>query len=396
MRSLGPALGVLALAAMAFALGNHLAARDPRSPGERARAALADPDPIARTTALVPILRNLGTSELDEVEQAYRAAFVAGGPGEPAIALLCEAWAALDPAGGMDRISRWPETARLPAQRSLLRAWARRNPNAALEWAAGIRDDGTAAEAVFAGWAESADPKMWDFVAKMEPSMDRESASIALMQSLVAREGFEGLLARVGALPDDGPHGFKAAAIGTATGLVAEDDPLRALAFADRFAASPYGDGLLRRVAVRWVVRDGRAAMENLIARPASPDRDYALRWAYIGWLRRDHAAALAWMPESAARDPHYTPLVDVYAVALAKNDPDHPGDAVRRAMRWAEGTPDAGKRHETFVSLGVIWLYYEPDAASAWLVQNGLDAEVRNEAARAAAKSQGGPSLAR
>ena len=30
-----------------------------------------------------------------------------------------------------------------------------------------------------------------------------------------------------------------------------------------------------------------------------------------------------------------------------------------------------------------MIWLYYEPDTASAWLAENGLEAEVRAEAAR-------------
>ena len=29
-------------------------------------------------------------------------------------------------------------------------------------------------------------------------------------------------------------------------------------------------------------------------------------------------------------------------------------------------------------VNLGVLWLYYEPDAASPWLIENGIDAEVR------------------
>jgi len=384
MRSLRPALGVLVLAVAAFAVGTHWPPRGPGgSPRERVRTALSDPDPIARAAALVPVLRDLETSELGEVEAAYRATFPGGGPGDLAIALLCEAWAALDPAGALDRTSNWPPVERLTAQKALLRAWARRNPNAAMEWAAGIRDDGTAAEAVFAGWADSGDPKMWDHVAKMDPSMQRESASIAMMQWVVAHEGFEGLFARVEALPDNPPNGFKRAAIATATGLVADHDPARALAFADRQAAGPYGEGLLRRVAIRWVVRDGPAAMRTVLDRPASPDRDWALRETYITWLRRDHTAALEWMPESAASDLRFTPLVDIYAVALASSDPEHRGDAIRRAVRWTEPTPDTGKRHETFVLLGVIWLYHEPGAASAWLDRNGLGAEVRAEAAR-------------
>jgi hypothetical protein len=345
------------------------------------RAALADTDPIARAAALVAVLRDLEPSELDEVEQAYRASFV-GGPQETSIVLLSEAWGAFDPAGALDRTSTWPEVARLAARKAVLRAWGRRNPNAAMEWAEGIDDDGTAVETVFAGWAESGDPAMWDHVAKMEPSMQRESASIAIMQRVIAQDGFDGLFARVEALPDE-PPSFKRSAIATATGLVADHDPARAIVFADRYAGTPNGRGLLRRVAVRWVRQDGQAAMQYLLDRPASTDRDWALRQTYITWLRRSRQAALDWMPESAAADPRFTPIVDIYAVAIAKGDPEHPGDAVQRAIRWVEPTPDPAKRRESLVLLGVIWLYYEPEAASVWLAANGLEADVRAETSR-------------
>ena len=42
---------------------------------------------------------------------ASRSVFADGGPGEPAITLLCEAWAALDPVGALDRTSTWPAAA---------------------------------------------------------------------------------------------------------------------------------------------------------------------------------------------------------------------------------------------------------------------------------------------
>ncbi|HXK22776.1 MAG TPA: hypothetical protein VMS55_08900 [Myxococcota bacterium] len=384
LRSRGMALGVVALAAAAFAFGRHEAHRGPSGPlDEIVRSALSDPDPIARAATLVPVLRQLDATQIGEVERVYEASFAGGGPGSTAIALLCEAWAALDPQGALDQTSTWPRQERRAAREALLRGWARRNRNAAIEFASGIHDDGAALRAVFTGWAETDDPAMWTDVAKMKPSMGRESASIAMMQRLLAREGYDGLFARVQTLPDDGPNGFKTAAIGTATALVATFDPTRAMAFADQQASTPNGGILLRRVAIRWVAQDGPAAMQNLVDRPASPDRDFALRETYRRWLRAERAAALGWMPESAPTDARYTPLLDLYAVALARSDPQHRGDAIRRAIRWAERTADADKRRDTFVQLGVMWLYEEPDAASAWLAQNGLEEAVRQEAAR-------------
>jgi hypothetical protein len=305
-----------------------------------------------------------------------------GGPSSTALVLLSEPWAELDPTGALDRISTWPAAVRSAAQNPLLRAWARRNRTAALQWVAGIPDSGALLEVVFDGWADAGDPAMWDHVAAIPPP-ERDVATKAMMQAVVAREGFDGLLARVDALPDDpAPGGFKKAAISTATVLVADHDPARAAAFADRYVGGPYEKGLLSLVAIRWVVRDGRTAVENLFDRPASEERNAALREAYLTWLRREHASALAWVPESEAKDPRFAALVDLYAVALANNDPEHRSDAIRSGIRWAEGIPDAAMRHETLLRLGVMWLYFEPDTATPWLVQNGLEAEARERMA--------------
>jgi hypothetical protein len=332
---------------------------------------------------LVPVLLDLDARQLDEVEAAYRATFTGGGPGDTAIVLLSEAWAALDPVNALDRISAWPPNVRLPAQKAVLRAWARRNAGPAIQWAERIRDDGSAVEAALLGWAESGDAGLWNYIAQMPVSLTQQSILIETMKWVVAREGFEGLFAHVEALPDDAPKAFKETAIGTATALVANFTPTVALSFAERHSADPNGVGLLRRVAVRWVEQDAPAAMQYLLDRPASPARDWAFQEAYRRWLRLDRAAALAWVSESAASDQRFAPIADVHAVALANADPEHRGDAIRRAIGWAEQIADPGERHEALVKLGVMWLHYEPDAATEWLARNGLEAEVRAEVAR-------------
>jgi hypothetical protein len=353
------------------------------SPAARVRSALGEPDALARAAALVPALRDLREQDLEEVVSSYEASFGAGGGAGTSIQLLCEAWAHLDPVGALDRMHGWPAERRSEAIPALLRAWARREPEAARQWAEDVVDGGEAMRAVLSGWAESGDPEMWDFVMELRPGMDRESASILLMQQVVARGGFDALLARVEALPDDAPRGFKLAAYRTATGLVADHDPRLALAFVDRHRSGPYHKGLLRRVAVRWVRHDAPRAMKELLDRPAGTERDWALREAYRRWLRADRDAALAWMPDAAARDRRFVPLCDVYALALAQSDPQRRGRSMARAARFAEAIADEEKRRETSVKLGVVWLHHEPDAAVAWLEAQGLEAEVRAETAR-------------
>src|SRR5262245_48809111 len=328
-RRVGLAIGSLALAVAAFALGTRVATRGwpdlalGERPGSRVRAALGELDPLARTAALVPVLRGLRPEDLDEVVAAYEATLRGVGPGGAAIELLCEAWAALDPRGALERIGRWPAERRSEGVRACLRSWARREPRAAYEWtASGVEPE--ARQAVFSGWAESGDPAMWDFVARMTPSMDREIASNVLMMWVMARGGVDDLLARVEALPDDAPGRFKLAAFRTATGLAAYLDPELALAFVDRHAGGPYDKGLLKRLAVRQLPRDGPGTMQMLLDRPAGTERDWALRETYRRWLVTDREAALSWMPEAAASDPRFLPLCDIYAVALAQIDPEH------------------------------------------------------------------------
>jgi hypothetical protein len=223
---------------------------------------------------------------------------------------------------------------------------------------------------------------MWDFVAKMTPGLERELASTALMEWVVTRGGTEALLARVESLPDDAPGRFKLAAFRTAAGLAAHRDPELALAFIDRHAEGPYSRNLLKRFAVRRVKDDGPGTMQMLLDRPAGRERQRALRETYRRWLGFDRQAALAWMPETAAADPRFIPLCDIYAVALAQSDREHRGQSMARAAQWSEGIADSATQHKTRVELGVIWLSYEPEAASAWLEERGIEAEVRRVSA--------------
>ena len=323
-------------------LGTQLGHSRPGGPpGERVRAALADPDPIARAAALVPVLRDLEISELGDVEQAYRDSFAGTGPRDTAIALLSEAWAALDPAGALERTSSWSPAARVAAQKALLRAWARRNRNAAMEWIAGIRDDGSLSEAVFGGWAESGDPAMWqrrrrdDAGHGARVGVDRDDA-----MGSVAR-GIRGACSRAWRrCPTTHPTASSRPRSAPRRRSSRITIPSALWGSPIEQAEGPYGSGLLQRIANHWVVHDGPAAMQDLLDRPVSKDRDAALREAYITWLRRNHAAAMAWMPESAPLDVRFTPLVDIYAVAIANNDPEHRSDAIRRAIRVGGANP--------------------------------------------------------
>jgi hypothetical protein len=76
-----------------------------------------------------------------------------------------------------------------------------------------------------------------------------------------------------------------------------------------------------------------------------SPDsgRDAAFSVAFLGWLRLDREAALAWA--SAQPDATLAPARELYAKAVAETDPE-------RGTQIAEGIADPETRREVLLEI--------------------------------------------
>ena len=118
------------------------------------------PDPILRMERLAALLGNLDSSYLEQVQEAY--ASVLFELGDPEVVLFCEWWARFDPESAFKWTrSNWE--ANLPSvAASVVRAWARTDPQAAYR-AAGPLDSqdrpfAPYVVALIAGWAESGKP----------------------------------------------------------------------------------------------------------------------------------------------------------------------------------------------------------------------------------------------
>jgi len=379
------AAAALAIAVGFYSLGARLGDSTSREDAlsERVRAALDEPDAIARSAELANALKDLRKDELAEIVATYEQRLELVPPRRSSIELLGEAWASLDPEGAIDQINDWPEAPRRIGLSSVARSWARRAPMAAFVWADSLvlEDRAVAIDAVFRGWAETDDSEVWDSLATLTPGFDRESATNIVMKSVVQNHGFDELFERVDAIESDfapgSPRDFKLSALRTAVGLCAYYDPHKALAYVRRYAGSPYDNGLLRRLAIYWAVNDGPRAMQALLALPGEPQRDKALRDGYMKWLRTDGKAALGWMPAEAANDERYAPLIDLYAMALAQSKAADPVDPIRQALVWADRIGDPKRRRDASVLIGGLWLRHEPDAAGAWIEARGIGKHV-------------------
>ncbi len=386
------ALLVLAIALIfgAYALGRQIGtpAKVAAKPAaERVHAALDEPDAIARILQLVAGLRDADEAEFAAIVDLFEERVELAPPTRAEIELLGEAWARRDPRSAIDRVADWPAAQRRFVLSAIGRAWAREAPNAALIWADSlVLDDRTAMlDAVFHGWAETGERDVWKALGAMDQGVDRESGTNVVMKWKIQNGGFDALFDEVDALETrfepGSPRDFKLSALRSAVGLCAFYDPEKALAFAHRYAGTPYDNGLLRRVAIFWVVNDGPRAMAAILALPESAQRNKAARDGYTKWLRTDGPAAIAWMPDEAKRDERYASITDIYAVSLARaRSSGEPADAIRKAVAWAEQIENPARRKKTLVLLGAMWSKQEPDVAWAWAAEQGILSEVEDE----------------
>jgi hypothetical protein len=319
-------------------------------------------DPLERNRAFLAYLDQLDPADMQDAVERFRALGLTDArAGE--YAMLLTAWAKADPVAAMDYAKE--KTRGTFATRTLLAAWAGNDPDAALRWAE-ANFTGTGANPYLAGIIQgiaATDPaRATQLLAGMPFSEERGEALNALLPFIVAQGG-DATRAWVDAIRDEQLRDGAIARVveqlaekepqATADWLLAHpgqaslrqlDDTLAAWMDQDKTAALSYYDALpageartsaLRGIVNTMALENPREAARFMDSHPAdttdqvvqqfvwhSSQEDPALAASYIakignpreqenlynrmltGWLRRDPAAATAWiqsnpLPES-------------------------------------------------------------------------------------------------
>jgi hypothetical protein len=388
----GSRLAAIALLALgAGVAAGYLLGRRPDGPPPRAQiaptqsglagevqAALTLQDRIQGVHALSGILARSGPESLSEIRAGFESVFL--DVAEIEIVLLAEWWAAFDPEAAF----RWTQSTRVANQtlviRSVVRAWARRDPLAAREALGRILDPVTrraCLDALVSGWEDSGQPGLLEYLHELPPSIEQLRALAAVARRKVLRDGVDGAFRWAEALPedrDDEPGRFKLQLFRRVASAAASVDLERAAAWAMQHADGPNGDGLLGRVGNTWAMRDGTGAMAWLASLPESAPRERGIEDTYRAWLDWDTPAALAWMRErAAAPEPWLDPALTLFSVAVARED-------YAEALAAAERIRDPQRRDGAVITIGRMWRGSDPAAADAWLERSGLDPELRRQ----------------
>jgi hypothetical protein len=339
--------------------------------------ALSIDDALARAALLAALLEGLGPDAVSEVKIAWERN-AENGRGDPGaeLLLIVEWLARHDPEGAYAWLRVRGRQHSTLVLRGLIRAWAARDPAAAREVISKRttrRDSSLLTSALVEGWLESGLPGLEEYLIEMAPSNERQLGIAALARRLVLRDGIDAALRWVEALPDEAPGRFKLQAYRRVASAVADIDPQRAARWAEKQLAGDFGDGLPRRVGVRWSGQDGEAAMTWLASLPAVDHLPFAVEATYREWLRHDREGALRWLRE-VEPNPTFEPAISLYALVTVPDDP-------QTALEWAQRLQDEELRHLTLEKLARAWLANDPEAARAWIEASELPEAARKRA---------------
>jgi hypothetical protein len=380
------AIGLLATAAMAFALGRLTApGAAPERPNDLAGAiqtSLGEGDALARLARSATLLEGLGPEELPDVLVVYERMIPSIDDWD--VGAFFAAWARFDPAAALDHALTWPRRNMLAQRRigvrAVLAGWAYADPAAARAAAekvatdhAPLRDD--VWSGLVAGWVRSGRDieGLGAFLVALRPRNHRDKAAAVAARELVRAGGADAALGFADTILHDASQEetFKRVVFEATVHAAAAFDPARTGAWFLEHAQAEYALEGPVMIGRRWGRVDGAAALELLSSLPAGERRDAGVREAYLAWATADWESAKAWLESTELGDLH-DPALEVHAQQLLAWEP-------AQALGWCERIRDETRRGRCVVSGASRWYAKDAVAAESWLQTSALDEEARS-----------------
>lgn len=352
-------------------------------------------DPAHRAVALARFFEATDHSEAPELRELLMDPEADVIVDEIVESLFARWWAEHDPVAAFHAAvnPRWGD--RHPWMREVIRVWTRREPIeaavAVLEIPSGpARGRVEAARMAVDEWLaleRMPDPRPILTVIKHLEPIARGGALQHLVETMVEKEGIDATLEFVRNVPPD-PDGLVGGSVQheilARTGIVLlEHDPDRAVDWAREQADGPNGIGVQKHLAYYWGIRDGAAAMEWAMTLPKESVRNAVLKRAWVSFGRKHPDEARAWLhaqrPSEVLRH-----IYRRHIRTIAEEDPE-------KALELAERAESEALRQEMRAAAGRGWMKSDPEAATAWLAEAGLPAELEQQVRAAGGQATGG-----
>lgn len=329
-----------------------------------------DDDGVCRGARIATALTHLELEDMPYVEEFVRREAVL--LDDAALAQVLRWWAQRRPESALDLALEVRRDRRGLAIGAVLEQWAEDAPEAAAARLPALGNERALshARAVAKGWEASKKPGLDAFLSELPVGTIRQGTLALVLTRMTRRDGAAAATRWVEALPDDLPDQFKLQAHRRAASAVAGLDVDYARTWADSVHDSEFGRGVKRIVATFWVIDDPEAAMAWLAEIADAEQRDPAVQEAYRALSGRDPAAAMAWF-EAHSYEPWMEPALGLYVVNLSRTDP-------QAALRRLSEIEDESRRKLSTISVLRRWRATDPAAADAWMDQHSVSDEIR------------------
>lgn len=343
------------------------------------RDAVMVPDPMARAARLATLLPTLGAESAPLAAAVIHARDLDLGAVE--LVLLVEFWSSHEP----EAAARWALTRAPTAYRSAVtlpavEAWARSDPQAALELVKVVNlvpgpNSKAAYISLVRGWVDSGQPGLEEYIQSLGVSFERQRALVAFIRRRIQREGVDSVMRWAEAIPDEDKR-YKIAVFRQLGSELAQLDRAAAIRWCDAHCDGPYGSMMAQLVAQRWAAQDGPAAMQWVSQRPPGEEQKRAAEGAWRGFWQSDPEGFISWAAERFPDgvEPWFEPNVRLYAGALGRRDPE-------AAIGWALQIEDETARERVLTNVARRWRSRDVAAAEAWLERSPLSEEAREQA---------------
>lgn len=356
---------------------NAQAERSPTAlaPDATLEQALAHGDQLERVERVAQILAAATPRDLVAIQGAIEAAPLPWGDIE--YALFAGWWARFDPAAAMSYCYEEVQMRHPRAMGEVLRVWAATDPQAVIAsgWLASLSLDVAGLNPEFVdpavvGWFESGKPGLGEWIDTLD-SAAKTAGLFAFMRMKTLHDGREPALEW--ALTAPYSPDMQRLLLAQGLNIVARQEPELATKWID-IAAEKGVDvrTFAARIARGWANHDPAAAMDWIVARA---DVDPGERWRAVQdvariWLSQDEAALESWLGNQK-KEEAWADLVRgqaiVHHVLENRYQVDWPAQ-IARASRFV----NEEQRQKQLLWIAQRWSVVEPEAASAWLKENG------------------------
>ena len=370
MKREGTILLCAALVALAFVGGRYsarISARGEAVSEAEFQAALASRDWAYRARVLGHYADQLGPENLPEALAAVEAR--KRWLSQDELRLFMSAWAGFDPNGAFERSLTWPDHTRNKGAAAAIYGWALNDPEAAHQAALSVEDSSLKAlllDRIVAAWSHSGDRESLTLYLAELPDNPARDRLISILVREIFGDGREAVVAWAEALAPEKNPDFRSLALTKAAGILAQDDPVYAAAFAQRNGDSASGQPALAAVARRWASSQPEQATDWAQSLPEGPGRTAALQGAFSQWQKKNPSLAEQWLfaTEIGAE-------LDPARFRIARR---LTATAPRRALEVVYEMEDPDLRQKALVVTLRQWLLSDARAAHIWLSENPVD----------------------